>query len=127
MTTPREAPERWGLAHNDCSKLVYTGLHPDDHLSESTVYRGSTLMATRENILYESYPMIIPSGAPERWRLAHNDCSESAYMVLYLDGHPSESTTYIGPVLTLQGENSLYGSYPDGYPLRSPRKLGTRA
>jgi len=38
----REPPKKWGLAHNDCSESTYTGLHPDGHPSESTIYTSST-------------------------------------------------------------------------------------
>jgi len=43
-----ESLERWGLAHNGCSKSAYTGLYPDSHLSESITYTGPNLMATKE-------------------------------------------------------------------------------
>ena len=63
-------------------------LHPDGHLSESTPILGPTLMA----ILGE--PL-------ERWRLAHNDCSELAYIGLHSDGHPSEQQPILGLILTV--------------------------
>jgi len=84
------------------------GSYPDGY-KEKTTYMGSNLTA-------------IPRGAPERRALAHNDCSESAYTGLHPNSHLSESTAYTGPTLTATRKNSLYISYPNGYPSGSPQK-----
>jgi len=88
-----EPSERRELAYNGCSESAYTGFHPDGHPSESTVCTSHTLTIIREKQLMR----LFLEESPERWGLAHNDCSESAY-----NGYSSES-------------NSIYGSYRDGY------------
>ena len=66
---------------------ITTPHDPDGYSSQSTAYTGPTLTAT----LRES---------PERWRLAHNDRSESNLYGFYPDGYPIQSTAYTGPSLT---------------------------
>jgi len=64
-----------------------------DKLSQLPIW--PSLSTAKENIT-----AVIPQGAPERWRLAHYDCSESASIDFHLDGHLSESTVYMGHILT---------------------------
>ena len=97
-----ESPERRRLAHNDCSVSAYIrssprrpilGLHPDGYPSESTAYIAS-------------YPDVTLGESPERWRLAHNDCSMSAYIGSSPDGHPSQQPI-LGPTLRLPSGSLL--------------------
>ena len=115
------------------------GLHPDSHPSESTTYTSPTLITTREE-----QPRRLSLEEPtERRGLNHNGCSKSANTDLHPDGHPSESTTYMGSILMATREEqpkqlslgepperrglahngcseSVYTNlYPDGHPSES--------
>ena len=50
MTIPRGAPERWGLAYNDCSESAYAGIYSDGQSSKPTAYTGPTLMAIPQGV-----------------------------------------------------------------------------
>jgi len=114
----------------DCSESAYNGTYSDGHPSESTAYTGFppdgypsgsllkggsstwaaqsqpimglTLMATRASQQpTRVFTLTATLGeSPERWRLTHSDCSESAYNETYPDGHLNESTAYTGLPLT---------------------------
>ena len=45
-------------------------------------------------------------------------------MILYPDGHPSESTTYMGLALTLQGKTAYTGPTPMDIPCGAPESWG---
>jgi len=61
------------------------GLHTDGKPSELIAYTGPTLTATREKHLMRVLPWRLSLGEPpERRKLTHNDCSESAYRVFSL-------------------------------------------
>jgi len=111
-----EPSERQWLTYNGCSKSAYIDLHPDGHPSESTVYTGPTLTATKEK-----QPMRLSLGEP----LKDGDHTQ----------WPLGASLYESSWQPPKWVNSLHGSYPNDYKekiahtatLREPPwKMGTR-
>jgi len=86
---------------------------------------GPILTATQKHPILGLTLMTTPLGSPERWRLAHSDCSKlSLYRVLTLMVTPSKSTTYVGSYPDGYTGTTYSGSYPDDYHLGSLLKDG---
>ena len=143
----RDSPERWGLAHSDCSEISLYRTLALTATRESTTYIGSYTDGYSGIVYSGSYHDGYPSGSFERWRLAHSDCSElslhrvptltatrlaayigsysdgysgTTYRGSYFDGCPSRSLLKDRGLLTVIARSLTYIGRPDGYLYRAP-------